>query len=40
MTVGQATVKTHLTEAYTKLGVSGSVAAVRRAIELGVIRTD
>jgi DNA-binding NarL/FixJ family response regulator len=40
MVVGTATVKTHLTEAYTKLGVSGSNAAVRRAIELGVLRTD
>ncbi len=35
--VSEATVKTHLTRACAKLGVTGRTAAVTRAIELGVL---
>ena len=34
------TVKTHLERIYTKLGVSGRTAAVKKGIETGVIRAD
>lgn len=36
--IGEATVKTHLTRASTKLGVSGRTAAVARAIQTGALR--
>ena len=34
---GEATVKTHLTRACTKLGVAGRTAAVTKAMELGLL---
>lgn len=38
--ISSHTVKTHLDRIYTKLGVSGRAAAVKRGIETGVIRTN
>lgn len=38
--ISVATVKTHLAGIYQRFGVSGSNAAIRRAMELGLIRTD
>ncbi|MFF9564448.1 response regulator [Leifsonia sp. NPDC014704] len=35
--IGEATVKTYLSRAYEKLGVSDRTSAVRRAIELGLL---
>lgn len=35
--IGEATVKTHLLHAFTKLGVEGRTAAVTRAMELGIL---
>jgi DNA-binding CsgD family transcriptional regulator len=37
MFISEATVKTHLLRAYTKLGVSGRTAAVTKAIETGAL---
>lgn len=38
--ISVATVKTHLAGIYQRFGVSGSNAAIRKAIELGLIRLD
>jgi DNA-binding NarL/FixJ family response regulator len=35
--IGEATVKTYLSRAYEKLGVSDRTSAVRRALELGLL---
>jgi DNA-binding NarL/FixJ family response regulator len=37
LAIGEATVKTHLANTYTKLGVGNRVAAVGRALELGLL---
>jgi ATP/maltotriose-dependent transcriptional regulator MalT len=37
--IGEATVKTHLLRAFSKLGVSDRTAAVTKAIELGMLPT-
>jgi DNA-binding NarL/FixJ family response regulator len=40
LAIGEATVKTHLANTYTKLGVGNRVAAVGRALELGLLNVN
>ena len=37
LSIGEATVKSHLAHVYAKLGVEGRTAAVTRAMELGIL---
>jgi DNA-binding NarL/FixJ family response regulator len=38
--IGEATVKTHLLNAFTKLGVDDRTAAVTEALRRGILRLD